>query len=127
MNRSRPASQPEPDPPPIVMATIDSLAQPYEILGLVHTAMMATSGIVPTARLMNSLANQAMAMGADAVIGIRLSQLMLPVASRARLFSRAVDHFQNTVVAVALGTAVHQLPAGDPSGIARPRSCRHLR
>jgi len=46
-----------------------------------------------------------------AVIGVRLSQLTLPVGSRPKLLSRAVEHYQNTVVAVALGTAVHRWPS----------------
>ena len=54
----------------------------YEILGVVETAMSATSGIVPTARLMARLQDQALAWVADAVIGIRLSQFTLPGASQ---------------------------------------------
>jgi hypothetical protein len=93
------------------MATIESLAQPYEVLGLVYAAQAATAGIVPTGQILARLAHDAVAMGADAVIGIRLSQLTLPVGSRSRLLSRAVEHYQNTVVAVALGTAVRRLPS----------------
>ncbi len=59
----------------------DTLPWPYEILALVDAAMSATSGIVPTARLMARLQDQALAWGADAVIGIRLSQFTLPGAS----------------------------------------------
>jgi hypothetical protein len=110
MGRSRPAPQPAPARAAILMATIESLPQPYEVLGLVYAAQAATAGIVPTGQILDRLADEAVAMGADAVIGIRLSQLTLPVASRSRLLSRAVEHYQNTVVAVALGTAVRRWP-----------------
>jgi hypothetical protein len=108
-----------PDPSDVLLATIDTLPWPYEILGLVDAAMSATSGIVPTARLMARLQDQALAWGADAVIGIRLSQFTLPGASqvfRAGWFGR-VEHRENLVVAIAIGTAVRELPAedvGDP-------------
>ncbi len=103
------------------MATVDSLPQPYQVLGLVDAAMAAPSGIVAMANLMARLADGAAAMGADAVIGIRLSQLTLPTASRSRLLGRLTDHIQNTVVAVALGTAVRQ------GADARPHPCGRLR
>jgi hypothetical protein len=61
------------------MATIDSLPQPYEVLGLVYAAQAATAGIVPTSQILDRLADEAAAMGADAVIGIRLSQLTFEV------------------------------------------------
>lgn len=108
MRRSRPAPQPEPARPAMLMATIDSLPQPHDVLGLVYAAQAATAGIVPTGRILDQLADEAVAMEADAVIGIRLSQLTLPVASRPKLLSHAVEHYQNTVVAVALGTAVRR-------------------
>jgi hypothetical protein len=109
MSRSRTAPVQSSDPPAILMATADTLPQPYEVLGLVYVTMAVTAGIVPTGGLMDKLAGEAIALGADAVIGVRLSQLALPVASRARLLSRATEHHQNTAVAVALGTAVRQL------------------
>lgn len=124
MNRTHPS---RPKAAPVLMATVDSLPGPYHVLGLVDAAMAAPSGIVSTASLMARLADEAVAMGADAVIGIRLSQLTLPTASRAKLIGRVTEHMKNTVVAVALGTAVRQLPAGDPFGIARARSCGRLR
>jgi hypothetical protein len=114
-----PAGPEPPDPSDILLATVDTLPWPYEILGVVETAMSATSGIVPTARLMARLQDQALAWGADAVIGIRLSQFTLPGAShvfRAGWFGR-VEHRENLVVAIAIGTAVRELSAedtGDP-------------
>ncbi len=66
----------------VLLATVDTLPWPYEILGLVETAMSAATGIVPTARLMARLQDHALAWGADAVIGIRLSQFTMPGASR---------------------------------------------
>jgi uncharacterized protein YbjQ (UPF0145 family) len=93
------------------MATVDSLPQPFKILGLVQATMAATSGVVPRARLLDLLETEAATMGADGVIGIRMSRLSLPGASRARLIGRVIDHYENTVVAVALGSAVRLLPA----------------
>jgi hypothetical protein len=119
---------PQPPPaarPPVLMATVDSLTEPYQILGLVDASMAAPTGIVPTARLMDLLADQAAEIGADAVIGIRLSQFTPPVASRFRLIGRRVtDHLANTVVATAIGTAIRRHGA---SPIDRSRSCRHSR
>src|SRR6266511_6329656 len=79
--RTTPDQPPRPEPPAILMATVDSLAEPHQILGLLDAAMAAPTGIVPTARLMDLLANEAAAVGADAVIGIRLSQFTIPGAS----------------------------------------------
>ena len=124
MRRSRAASQPAPPGAAILMATIESVPQPYEVLGLVYAAQAATAGIVPTGQILDLLADDAVAMGADAVIGIRLSQLTLPVASRSRLLSRAVEHHQNTVVAVALGTAVRRCPSNRSQvSNGKPRLC----
>ncbi len=110
-----PAGQESFDPSDVLLATVDTLPWPYEILGLVEAALSATSGIVPTAHLMARLQDQALAWGADAVIGIRVSQFTLPGASqvfRAGWFGR-VEHRENLVVAIAIGTAVRELPAGD--------------
>ena len=110
-----PVGPESPDPSDVLVATVDTLPWPYKILGLVDAAMSATSGIVPTARLMARLQDQALAWGADAVIGIRLSQLTLPGASQvfgAGWFGR-VEHRENLVVAIAIGTAVRELPEGD--------------
>ena len=76
--------------------------------------MGQVSGIVPIARLMARLQDQALAWGADAVIGIR-RQLTLPGASpvfRAEWFG-CVEHREDMVVAIAIGTAVRQLPPED--------------
>ena len=105
----------------VLLATVDTLPWPYEVLGLVDAAMSAVSGIVPTARLMAGLHEQALAWGADAVIGIRLSQLTLPGASRlfrAGWFGR-IEHRENLVVAMAIGTAVRQLAAEDNGDVCR--------
>jgi hypothetical protein len=99
----------------ILLATVGTLPWPYEILGLVDAALSAASGIVPTARLMARPQDQALAWGADAVIGIGLSQLTLPGASRlfrAGWFGR-IEHLENLVAAIAIGTAVRQLPPED--------------
>ena len=63
---------------------------------------------------MARLQDHALAWGADAVIGIRLSQLTLGASRlfRAGWFGR-VEHRENLVVAIAIGTAVHQLPEED--------------
>jgi len=95
----------------VLLATVDTLPWPYEILGLLETAMSAGTGIVPTARLIARVPDHELAWGADAVIGTRLSQFTMPGASqvfRARLFGR-----ENLVVAIAIGTAVRQLPGED--------------
>ncbi len=105
------------DPSDVLLATVDTLPWPYEVLGLVDAAMSAVSGIVPTAHLIAWLQDRALAWGADAVIGIRLCQLTLPGASRvfrAGWFGR-VEHRENLVVAI--GTAVRQLPEDDTEDI----------
>ena len=101
------------------MATVDSLPDSYQILGLVDAAMAASTGIVPTTRLMDLLEEQAAAIGADGVIGIRLSQLTIPGASRVGTFGRVIEHRANTVVAIAIGTAVRRQPMTAPHGAAR--------
>ena len=55
---------------------------------------------------MDMLVNEAMAMRADGVIGIRLTQVALPVASQTAPLGRVTDHHVNSVVTTALGTAV---------------------
>ena len=114
-----PAAQEPLDQSDILLATVDTLPWPYEILGLVDAAMSAASGIVPTARLTARLQDQANAWGADAVIRIRVSQLTLPGASRlfrAGWFGR-IEHRENLVVAIAIGTAVRQLPPEDTDDV----------
>ncbi len=115
-----PAAQQPLDQSVVLLATVDTLPWPYEILGLVEVAMSADIGIVPTARLMARLQDHALAWGADAVIGIRLSQFTLPGASRvfrAGWFGR-IEHRENLVVAIAIGTAVRQLAVEDPDDTA---------
>jgi hypothetical protein len=94
----------------VLLATVDTLPWPYEVLGLVEAAMSAAAGIVPTARLMARLQDHALDWAADAVIGIRLNQLVLPGASRllrVGWFGR-IEHRENLVVAIATGTAVRR-------------------
>jgi uncharacterized protein YbjQ (UPF0145 family) len=91
------------------------------VLGLVEATMAVSNGTVPTARLLDLLENEAVAMGADGVIGIRLSQFTLPGASRARLIGRVIDHFGNTAVATALGTAIRRSSVADASHCCRSR------
>jgi hypothetical protein len=112
-HRTPPAPRPvppQPERPAILMATVDSLREPYQVLGLIEATTAAPAGITPTAQLLR-LENEAVAMGADGVIGIRLSHHAVPGRSRARLIGRVVDHYGGTVLAVALGTAV-RLAAG---------------
>jgi hypothetical protein len=121
MTASRAAQQPL-DQSVVLLATVDTLPWPYEILGLVEASMSADAGIVPTARLMAALQNKALVWGADAVIGIRLSQLTLPGSSRlfrAGWFGR-IEHRENLVVATAIGTAVRQLPAANQEDTGGP-------
>ncbi len=114
-HRTPPAPRPvppQPERPAILMATVDSLREPYQVLGLIEATTAAPAGIAPTAQLLDLLENGAVAVGADGVIGIRLSHHAVPGRSRARLIGRVVDHYGGTVLAVALGTAV-RLAAGD--------------
>ena len=68
------------------MATVDTLPQhQYEIVGLVHASEPIAAGSAPMAVLLDALADQATAMGADAVIGIRMSEVSMPGMSRERL------------------------------------------
>src|SRR3981081_3493832 len=113
------ADVPQPERHPVFMATVDSLPQPYQILGLVEATMAVQSGVVPTAGLLDLLEREAVAMGADGVIGIRLNHVTLPGASRARLFGRVVDHPGKAVVGFAIGTAVSM--QSDPGSAAPMR------
>ena len=106
----------------ILMATVDSLPEPYRILGLVEATVAVTTDVAPTAQLLDALEDEAVGLGADGVIGIRLSQITLPGTSRARFVGRVTDHVENTVVATALGTAVRRLPASQHGGV-HPRQC----
>jgi hypothetical protein len=95
-----------PETPAIVMATVDTLPEPYNVQGMVDAVLTGPPGTVCTSRLMDLLANEAMAMGADGVIGIRLTQVAVPVASRAAPLGNVTDHYANSVVTTALGTAI---------------------
>ncbi len=97
----------------VLMATVDFVPEPYRILGLVEATVTVPSDVAPTGPLLDLLEDEAVDLGADGVIGIRMSQLTLPGASRARFVGRVTDHFENIVVATALGTAVRRLPVSD--------------
>ena len=101
-----PGGSSRPEVPAILMATVDSLPEPYHVQGMVDAVLTGPPGMVPTSRLMDMLANEAIAMGADGVIGIRLTQVALPVASRAAPLGHVTDHYLNSVMATALGTAI---------------------
>jgi len=96
------------------MATVDTLPQRYEILGLVHASERIAAGYFPTNLLLDELANEAASMGADGVIGIRMSQVSVPGMSRERLLGRITDHYGGAVMATALGTAVRVLSPRHP-------------
>jgi hypothetical protein len=111
--RAAPDVQPAPRPerPPVFMATVDTLPQHhYEIVGLVHASEPIAAGSAPMSVLLDALADQAAAMDADAVIGIRISEVSMPGMSRERLLGRVTDHYGGVVVATALGTAVRLRP-----------------
>jgi uncharacterized protein YbjQ (UPF0145 family) len=90
----------------ILMATVDSLPEPFQILGLVHATTTVPSDAAPTDQLLDMLESEAVRMGADGVIGIRLSQVVVPGASRARYVGRITEHVENALMATAMGTAV---------------------
>jgi hypothetical protein len=119
------------DRPGLLMASVDTLPQPYEGLGLVHASTVVAGGEFSTVALLDMLESEASALGADGVIGIWLSEAVLPSASRARLVGQVADH-ASRVAATALGTAVRWLPATDGhsrgKAIAlRPRECCPVR
>lgn len=47
----------------VLLATVDTLPWPHEVLGLVQATLSAGSGIVPMARLMARLQDQALGVG----------------------------------------------------------------
>jgi uncharacterized protein YbjQ (UPF0145 family) len=102
------------------MATVDMLPQPFEVLGLVHASTAMLADYFPTNHLLDVLENEAASMGADGVIGIRVSEVTIPGASRGRLLGRVTDHYGGMVMATALGTAVRLLSSADPG---RRRVC----
>ena len=97
---------PKPEQPAILMATVDTLPEPYHVMGMVDAFLTGPPGTIPMSRLMDMLANEAVTMGADGVIGIRLTQVALPVASQTAPLGRVTDHYANRVVTTALGTAI---------------------
>jgi hypothetical protein len=96
----------QPALPAILMATVDTLPEPYQVLGLVDAVLTGPPSMVPTSRLMDMLAAEAVAMRADGVIGIRLTQVALPIASQTAPLGRVTEHHVNSVVTTALGTAI---------------------
>ena len=113
-SRDVPPPAPPPQRPQVFMATVDTLPQRYEILGLVHASERIAAGYFPTNLLLDGLANEAASMGADGVIGIRISQVSILGVSRERLLGRVTDHYGGAVMATALGTAVRMLSPGHP-------------
>jgi len=105
---------PQPRRPRAFMATVDSLPQPYEIVGLVHAASTVPVDVFPTTHLLDMLEDQAASMGADGVIGIKVSQVAVPGTSRERVLGRVTDHYGGMVVATALGTAVRLQSSTEP-------------
>jgi hypothetical protein len=93
---------------------VESLPQPYEIVGLVHAASTVPVDVFPMTHLLDMLEDQAASMGADGVIGINVSQVAVPGASRERILGRVTDHYRGWVVATALGTAVRLLSSAEP-------------
>jgi hypothetical protein len=118
--REAPAASPE--RPAIFLATVDSLPQPYEIVGLVNACEQVAAGYSPLNVLMDTLAGQAAALGADGVIGIRLSEVSVPGMSRERMLGRVTDHYGGAIMATAFGTAVRLRTPAHP--VARHTSAR---
>jgi hypothetical protein len=97
----------------MLMVTIDTLPRPFQILGLVHASTRVPADVLHMTHLLDMLEDQAASMGADGVIGIRLSQATVPGSSRDRVLGRVTDHYGSMVMATALGTAVRLLPSPD--------------
>jgi hypothetical protein len=98
----------------VFLATVDSLPQPYEIVGMVHASERVAAGYSPMGILLDVLADQAAGMGADGVIGIRMSEVSVPGMSRERFLGRVTDHYGGVITATALGTAVRLLGTASP-------------
>jgi hypothetical protein len=119
------AEEPQPPRRRLFMATVETLPQPYQILGIVEARMAAPVGIVPATHLLAPLEGEAEALGADGVIGIQVNHVVLPGSSGIGLLGSRVHH-NSTVVATAIGTAVRVLPsARSGSGHPRPSSRSH--
>src|SRR5690348_4200265 len=107
MTQQHDAYEGQVDPSQVLLATVDTVPEHYEIVGLVEATAWAESSAVETSGLMDLLAREAADAGADAVIGIRLSHMTLPAASKERFVGRVTDHGY-VVVGVAIGTAVRR-------------------
>jgi hypothetical protein len=123
---SPPPVPPQPQRPRVFLATVDTLPQPYELLGLVHASEQMPAGQFATNRLLDALEDRAAAMGADGVIGIQVSQAAIPGMSRERLLGRVTDHFGGVVMATAMGTAIRMLPPA-PRGRTTRYAAPHAR
>ena len=122
--RTTPDVPPPPPPaqPAVLMTTVDTLPQRYEILGLVQASQQVAIDQFPTDMVLDALGNEALSMGADAVIGIQMSQTFIPGMSRERVLGQVTDHYGGVVRVTALGTAVRRLaaaPPGKPTTYAR--------
>jgi hypothetical protein len=100
------SSKPHPDRARLLMATVDTLPEPYDVVGVVHASTAVAVGTFPVDHLLDALEAQAASLGADGVIGIRISEIVLPGISRTRMTGQITDHSGGMVVATALGTAV---------------------
>jgi hypothetical protein len=100
------ASHPPAEQPRLLMATVYTLPQPFEVLGLVHGSTVVSAGDFATNALLDMLEGEAATLGADAVIGIRITGAATPRASQTRLIGQVTDHYDNVVVYTVLGTAV---------------------
>ncbi len=91
---TRPAGSHPLDQSQILLATVDALPWPYEILGLVEATMSAAAGIVPTAHLMARLQEQARATRRSGVSSTRRPELapvrMPTLACGHRLHQRTI-------------------------------------
>src|SRR5262245_61924453 len=95
--------------PRLLMATVDTLPQPYVVVGLVHASAAVAVGTFPITQLLDALEDEAASLEVDGVIGIRISEIVLPGTSHTRLIGQITDHSGGMVVATALGTAVRRL------------------
>jgi len=116
LRASRDTQPPPPPPqrPAVFVATVDTLPQRYEVLGLVHASEQIAAGYFPTNLLLAALAKEAASLGADGVIGIRITEVAIPGMSRERILGRVTDHYGGVVMATALGTAVRLLSSASP-------------
>lgn len=105
-------ADPRPERRRLLMATVDTLPHHFDVLALVHASEVVASGDFAVTRLLDRLESEATKLGADGVIGIRMSEVAVPRTSRTRLVGQVTDHYDSDIVATALGTAVSwSLPA----------------